>query len=332
MNSNYSASSPDSTGSHPSQQDQGIPAADAGLVEFLAEAQQAALFDVVDAQPGLLVLDPVVDVGHLQAAGGVVQHLAHAPVAVEVQRGARQLGRGAGRLRLDVQVDAFVRGQVGVALGVALEGVERGQLGRRGRRFGLGFERVLFLPRPGLQPGEAQPYFLCVARGLAQRAAAQPRPQRRQVGAVVRLPEPVPQAVVAVAIWAVHGLVLRSVDEGLAGGFGTLGRRGQGGFLAQRSRGGRQSLVDAVFPPVAGPFTGMGAFVGRLGPVLETVGVVAGVAAEGEEVELVTVGKLTVAADGVEVGGVHGSVGFFGVICRGRRGGHGRRWGGFNSL
>ena len=53
----------------------------------------------------------------------------------------------------------------------------------------------------------------------------------------------------------------------------------------------------------------MGAFVGGFGAVVEAVGVVAGVAAEGEEVQLVAVGKVAVVADGIKVGIVHGCVG-----------------------
>jgi hypothetical protein len=54
-----------------------------------------------------------------------------------------------------------------------------------------------------------------------------------------------------------------------------------------------------------------------LRPVVETVGAMAGVAAEREEVELVAVGVLAVCADGLEIGGVeHGECFVGGVGSR----------------
>jgi len=69
--------------------------------------------------------------------------------------------------------------------------------------------------------------------------------------------------------------------------------------------------------------------VRRLGAVVEAEGAGAGVAAEGEEVELVAVGVLAVGADEGGVGGVHCRVGFvlclwrFGGVCEGHDGGDG---------
>ena len=69
----------------------------------------------------------------------------------------------------------------------------------------------------------------------------------------------------------------------------------------------------------------MGALVGRFGAVVEAEGVAAGVAAEGEEVELVAVGELAVNADGFEVVVVHFGEGLFGRsgVIGGVVGGHG---------
>lgn len=87
--------------------------------------------------------------------------------------------------------------------------------------------------------------------------------------------------------------------------------------------GGR--CADAVFPPVLGPFAGVSALVSRFGAVVEAEGVVAGVAAEGEEVKLVAVGELAVSADGFEVVVMHFGEGLFGRrgVVRGVVGGHG---------
>ena len=65
--------------------------------------------------------------------------------------------------------------------------------------------------------------------------------------------------------------------------------------------------------------------MGRFGAVVEAEGVVAGVAAEGEEVKLVAVGELAVSADGFEVVVRHFREGLFGRrgVVRGVVGGHG---------
>jgi hypothetical protein len=69
----------------------------------------------------------------------------------------------------------------------------------------------------------------------------------------------------------------------------------------------------------------VGALVGRFGAVVEAEGVVAGVAAEGEEVELVAIGELAVSANGFEVVVVHFGEGLFGRrgVVGGVVGGHG---------
>jgi hypothetical protein len=72
------------------------------------------------------------------------------------------------------------------------------------------------------------------------------------------------------------------------------------------------------FPPVARPFAGVGTFVGGFGAVIEAVGVLAGVAAEREKVELAAEWSFTVAAQSVEVGGVHLRVGWFWRWVEGR--------------
>ena len=64
--------------------------------------------------------------------------------------------------------------------------------------------------------------------------------------------------------------------------------------------------------------------MGRFGAVVEAEGVVAGVAAEGEEIKLVAVRELAVSADGFEVVVVHFGEGLFGRrgMIRGIVGGH----------
>jgi hypothetical protein len=69
--------------------------------------------------------------------------------------------------------------------------------------------------------------------------------------------------------------------------------------------------------------------VGCFAAVVEAVFVVAGVAAEGEEVELVAVGVFAVGADCFDVGLVHGGVGG-GFAGGGMGGGRGRHGGGIN--
>jgi hypothetical protein len=130
-----------------------------------------------------------------------------------------------------------------------------------------------------------------------------PGAERDEVLAVVLLAEAVLEAVLPVTVRAVHAGVLERVDQRLASWLRALRRRENGRFL--RGREGSGGCANAVLPPVLGPFASMGALVGGFGAVVEAEGVVAGVAAEGEEVELVAVGELAVRANGFEVVVVH---------------------------
>lgn len=290
--------------------------ADQGLVDLLAKPQQAAALDVVDAQPLLLGLDAVIDVGDLQPAGGVVQQAANAPVLGDEEVGAGQFARGAGGLGLDAQIQALLRGQLVVALGRLFQGVQRGQLRGPAGRFGLGSQRLLLHLAPALEPPEAQLELVLVA---LQGDVERPRAQRSQVLAVVVLTHAVLEAVAALAVRAVHARVLERVDEGLARRVGALRRVAVVGFGGCR----RREPSHAVPPSVLRPLARMAAAVCRLGAVIEAEGVAARLAAEGQEIELVAVGKLAVRADVFDVF-VHGCVGGIGHGV-GRR--HGGRFG-----
>jgi hypothetical protein len=115
----------------------------------------------------------------------------------------------------------------------------------------------------------------------------------------VLLAEAVLKAILPVAVGAVDPRILQRVDQSLAFWLRALRRSQDGRFLlGGEGSGGR---TDAGFASVFGPFAGVGALMGGFGAVLEAEGVVAGVAAEGEKVELVAVRELAVGADGLEV-------------------------------
>lgn len=123
------------------------------------------------------------------------------------------------------------------------------------------------------------------------------------------------EAVLAVAAGAADADVREGVDVGLAGWMRALRCGEEGWFGGAGARCG--------FSPASGcPGAGVRAGVGGLGAVVEAVGSVAGLAAEGEEVELVAVGVLAVGADGFDFF-VHGGEGL-GVGCGGGLGGGGR--------
>ena len=209
-----------------------------------------------------------------------------------------------------MQVYSFFGRELVVALRSLLQLRESGHLGGAACGLGLGPQRFLLCAAPAADAREAGADFLGLGRyGVGCRACA----EWNEVLAVVLLAETVLQAVLAVAVGAVHAGVVKGVDERFAFWLGALRRCEGCGFLCAGE--GRGWCADAVFPSVLGPFAGVGAFVSRLGPVVEAECVVAGVAAEGEEVELVAVGELAVRADGFEVVVVH-----FGEGLVGRRG------------
>jgi hypothetical protein len=124
------------------------------------------------------------------------------------------------------------------------------------------------------------------------------------------------KAVTAIAPVAPHARVLNGINERFTFRFVALCACLQVRLLRSRYVVG-EWLPDAVAPAVASPFACFGAVVCCFGAVVEAKGGVAGVAAEGEEIELVAVGVLAVGADGFEVGGVEHRV------CFGWRGGSG---------
>ena len=137
--------------------------------------------------------------------------------------------------------------------------------------------------------------------------------------------EPVFEAVVAVAGGAVDAGHEGGADGGFAGGRGAGLLRDEvaHGLVGAEGRAGEVRLALALRPGA-----GVGAFVGGFGAVVEAEGVVAGLAVEGEEVELVAVGELAVRAEeggvGVAYLGGHG-----GVACVVWVGGGGAVVGGF---
>ena len=113
------------------------------------------------------------------------------------------------------------------------------------------------------------------------------------------------EAVTPITPLAPHTCVLHCVDKRFAFRLVALCPRLQSWLSGAGDVGGRSP--DRVSPSVARPFACFGASVGGFCAVIEAECAVAGVAAEGEEVELAAVGVLAVGADGFEVFGVeHG--------------------------
>ena len=117
--------------------------------------------------------------------------------------------------------------------------------------------------------------------------------------------EAVFKTVLTIARLATNGDGGVGVDECFAGRMGALSSCCQSCIAGAQGGGGRGGRL---FSFGGCPFSGVGAFVGGFGAVIEAVGSFAGFAAEGEEVELVAVGVLTVGADGFDVY-VHGCKG-----------------------
>ena len=167
---------------------------------------------MIDAQPLVLRLDPIIHVGDLQPLGGLVQHAADTPVRIEVQlRFGKLAGRG-GCFGLDVQIDAFVRDEVRVALCGLPERAEGGELGGPAAGFGFGPERVLGVFAPRSEPGEAEAHLLGLRYEMVGLAGA----QGRDGLAVVFFSEAVFEAVLPVAVVASGAGVLDRVDDGFA--------------------------------------------------------------------------------------------------------------------
>ena len=110
------------------------------------------------------------------------------------------------------------------------------------------------------------------------------------------------EAVTPITSLTPHTRVLHCVDKCFAFRLVALCPRLQSWLSCAGDVGGRSP--DGVSPSVARPFACFGTLVRGLCAVVEAECAVAGVAAEGEEVELAAVGVLAVGADGFEVFGV----------------------------
>lgn len=241
-----------------------------------------------------LVRRLVIDVLDLEAAGRGVEQPPDDPVLRVEELALGELGGRRLRLGLDVQVDALLGGDLGVPLRGLLQAVDGEQprpgarglrLGQRPRRQGL---RLLALGGPpGPQLRERRPRLLRHGPG--------PRPDRRLARAVVLLPQPVLQAVVAVAGGAVHAGHERRPHRRLAPrvGAGLRLRQCVSHSLALAGRGACQLSLAAA----RGPGARVGAPVRVLGSVVEAEGLLAALAEERQEVELVAVLELAVLAD-----------------------------------
>lgn len=247
-----------------------------------------------DPQLVLLFAGLVVDILDLQALRSSIQHPADHPVFRVVELALWDLGGRRGGLGLYVDVHSLLGGYLLVALGGLLQVVDGDEALRRGAGLGLG-ERA---PHPGhllLPVGEH-------GAGLVHagaRADAGPRADGRQGGALVVLLEPVLEAVVAVAARAVDAGDEAGADAGPARGGGAVLL---GDAVAQHAVAADAVLLRVGEPLALGPGAGAGAFVGGLGAVVEAEGLGAGLAEEGEEVELVAVLGLAVLADERGVG------------------------------
>lgn len=107
------------------------------------------------------------------------------------------------------------------------------------------------------------------------------------------------EAVVAVAAGAVDAGDQRRADDGLAVG-GSAGLLRDEVAHALPLAGGVCRLLG--FSAALGPGAGVGAFVGGLAAVVEAEGLLAALAEEGEEIELVAVFELAMLADECRVG------------------------------
>jgi len=140
-------------------------------------------------------------------------------------------------------------------------------------------------------------------------------------GAVVGFAEAVFEAVLAVADIAARAGVLDGVDDCFALRFEALRWcEAVECWASSWTSCAGADFAHRVLSPVLGPFAGVGALVRVFGSVVKAECGFAGIAAEGQEVELMAVGELAVGADGFEVCRVHFGIGR--VLGRGIGGSH----------
>lgn len=167
----------------------------------------------------------------------------------------------------------------------------------------------MFLFPPNAQSAERG---FSLVDALRLRVGRRYRTDGNECGAGMIFAQAVFQAVMAMTGWARHSDGVEGVYIRSAGRVRALGARQQrwlSPISCRASRGGREI---GSFPPRGGPFAGMRAFVGGFGAMVETVGAAAGLAAEGQKVELVAISVLAVGTDVFNVllhGGVGGGVG-----------------------
>lgn len=283
----------------------------------IGKLQELAGLDVEQAQAGLLAAATIVQILDLEFPRGVVEDTTDLPPGIEEELAGWRLVAAVTAVGLvdgadDVQVDPFIHGHGRVAPGASLQLIQLGE--RTGTTGGLRLQVLrerdaagwfhgdgggVFPPRT--HPGEHR------ADGLVRwsgSSAGGSRAQRRQLGTVVALAQPVLEAVAAVAGVAVHRRVLGSVDQRLAGRMraliGVVHRRLL--FWHGRGRGNAAGVAVALS---SRPFPRVTAFVRRFRSMIQAEGPSAGFASEGEEVELVAVFVLAVVPDGFEVGVRH---------------------------
>jgi hypothetical protein len=294
-------------------QQHNLIATDDGGAQLLAEIQQPPALDVKDSQLGLLIGALIIDIFNLQTLGSGVQDASDDPV-FRVEEGAGgEFRRRGGRLGLDGNVDAILGRHLLVPLGRLLQRVD-GHQARRGRRRlrlgqdSRGHDVRLLSGTPGLQlaKGGAGRLGLGIKGGGGGTG-----PDGDQVLAVVVLPETVLEAVIAITGGAVH----RGGQTGADGGFAD-GRGARLLHICPHLARAQRRLQQVCLPPARRPFACLGTDMPGLRAVVEAEGAAAGFAAEGEEVELIAVGILTMHADQGRVFFVnHGEGCAFGRFC-----------------
>lgn len=215
----------------------------------------------------LLALHLIVNITNLQTLRRQIQHPAHTILGRVEEIPLRQFGGNRLRARLDVQIHPLLHRDFRLAFRRALQRREVLRR-RRGCRFGFGdgrFGHAGFLRgAPGAQLVEGGAAFVFLRLLLG------PGADGDQVFAVVFVGEAVFEAVGAVAFVAVHAGDEGGVDQRFAGRVGALLLVGEDvGFGGEGGGAIRLSSTLVGGGAIAGPFAGLGAFVGGFGAVVE---------------------------------------------------------------